>query len=270
MSTFVQPVTTKRDWSRRVRRAAELGERFAFVKEILDFYGRVLTLQQSIFDGIAVPPDASAEGAQPFRMRVDVAAAGRHLPALLSLAEAQGPAKLAQEAKVLGGLSHQDREDLLRDYLGGEAEPHAFFARALLQPYAERLAASLPDTPYTGDRFVCPICGSRPQAAVLRPEGDGGKRFLLCSLCLTEWEFRRILCAACGEENHQKLPRYSAEDLAAVRVEACDTCHFYLKSIDMTVDGLAVPLVDEVATVPLDLWAAEHRYKKIEGNLMGF
>jgi formate dehydrogenase maturation protein FdhE len=36
------------------------------------------------------------------------------------------------------------------------------------------------------------------------------------------------------------------------------------------VDGLAVPLVDEVASVPLDLWAAEHGYKKLEANLMGF
>ena len=117
---------------------------------------------------------------------------------------------------------------------------------------------------------MCPVCGARPQAAVLRPEGDGGKRFLLCSLCLTEWEFRRILCPVCGEEDYQKLPRYSAEDRAAARVEACDTCHFYLKSIDLTVDGHAVPLVDEVATVPLDLWAEEHGYKKAERNLMGF
>ena len=78
------------------------------------------------------------------------------------------------------------------------------------------------------------------------------------------------MCPVCGEEDYKKLPRYSAEDLMAVRVEACDTCHFYLKSIDMTVDGLAAALVDEVASVPLDLWAAEHGYKKAEPNLMGF
>jgi len=117
---------------------------------------------------------------------------------------------------------------------------------------------------------VCPVCGSKPQVAVLRPEGDGGKRFLVCSFCLTEWEFRRILCPICGEEDYQKLPRYSAEDLVAVRVEACDTCKYYLKSVDMTVDGLAVPLVDEIATAPLDLWAAEHGYTKVTLNLMGF
>jgi formate dehydrogenase maturation protein FdhE len=55
-----------------------------------------------------------------------------------------------------------------------------------------------------------------------------------------------------------------------VRVEACDSCNHYLKGVDMTVDGLAVPLVDEVATAPLDLWAGECGYTKISPNLMGF
>ena len=55
-----------------------------------------------------------------------------------------------------------------------------------------------------------------------------------------------------------------------MRVEACDTCKYYLKSVDMTVDGLAVPIVDEVATAPLDMWAIEHGFSKISPNLMGF
>jgi len=140
----------------------------------------------------------------------------------------------------------------------------------LFQPLAEHLAVAQGTQLEGFSGSVCPLCSAKPQVAVLRPEGDGGKRFLVCSLCLTEWEFRRILCPSCGEEDYQKLPRYSAEDLAAARVEACDTCEYYLKSVDMTVDGHAIPLVDEIATVPLDLWAAEHGYTKISLNLMGF
>jgi FdhE protein len=270
IETFAQSAKMNSNWDKRVQRAAELAGRFAFAKEILDFYGRVLTVQQSIFEGISSPSVATKAGEPSFRSRLGAVDACAHLPALLSLAEQYGPAKLAEKARTMRGMSDEQQPRMLQNFLGAEAAPNAFFARALLQPYAERLAADSASSPLTGDRFVCPVCGSHPQAAVLRPEGDGGKRFLLCSLCLTEWEFRRILCAACGEENHKKLPRYSADDVAAVRVEACDTCHLYLKSIDMTVDGLAVPLVDEVATVPLDLWAAEHGYKKIEPNLMGF
>lgn len=258
------------EWEKRVRRAADLAERFAYAQEILAFYGEVLRLQQKIADEISAPPAAPAENEELFRMRLDVRDAGRHLPALLSLVERKGTAKLAEEAKPIGDLSQEQQREIVQKFLAGESSPHAFFARALLQPYAERLAMASSAPPAAGDRFTCPICESRPQAAVLHPEGDGGKRFLLCSLCLTEWEFRRILCPACGEQDYKKLPRYSADDHEYVRVEACDTCHFYLKSIDMTVDGLAVPLVDEVASVPLDLWAAEHGYKKLEANLMGF
>jgi FdhE protein len=104
---------------------------------------------------------------------------------------------------------------------------------------------------------------------VLRLEGDGGKRFLLCAFCSQEWEFRRILCPTCGEEAEGKLPVYVAEQLAHVRVEACDTCKFYLQTVDLTKDGHAVPLVDDLAAIPLTLWAHEHGYTRLQPNLLG-
>ena len=116
---------------------------------------------------------------------------------------------------------------------------------------------------------ACPRCGAKPVAAVLRPEGDGGKRFLLCSICFTEWEFRRVLCPNCGEEAPEKLPVYTAEEYPHIRVEACETCKVYIKSIDMTRDGLAVPEVDELASVAVDLWAKEKGYTKLQPNLFG-
>src|SRR5262249_58924434 len=67
----------------------------------------------------------------------------------------------------------------------------AFFAQALLQPYAEFLAANA-GSASDGSAPLCPFCGSKSLLSVLRPEGDGGKRFLLCSLCFTEWAFRRL------------------------------------------------------------------------------
>lgn len=62
---------------------------------------------------------------------------------------------------------------------------------------------------------------------------------------------------------------YSAPEIAHVRVDVCDTCHTYLKSIDLTKTGLAVPIVDELAVIPLDLWAREHGYQKLQVNLLG-
>jgi FdhE protein len=105
---------------------------------------------------------------------------------------------------------------------------------------------------------------------VLRPEGDAAGRWLSCSFCLREWAFRRLICPWCQEEDKEKLSRFSSEEWPSVHVEACDTCRRYLKAIDMTVDGLAVPLVDEAAFSVLDVWATDRHYTKIVPNLMGF
>ena len=74
---------------------------------------------------------------------------------------------------------------------------------------------------------------------------------------------------SCGEEDVQKLAVYQAKEFPAVRVEACDSCRSYIKSVDLTKDGHAIPAVDELATIPLNLWAAEHDYRKLQTNVLG-
>ena len=115
----------------------------------------------------------------------------------------------------------------------------------------------------------CPCCAEKPVAAVLRPEGDGGTRFLLCWLCFTEWEHCRRGCPNCGEADADKLRVYTAEEFPHIQVESCETCRVYLKAIDLTRNGRAVPEVDELASVTLDLWATEHGYTKLQSNLFG-
>src|SRR5579871_2639466 len=69
--------------------------------------------------------------------------------------------------------------------------------------------------------------------------------------------FRRILCAACGEEREEKLPVYVAEQFPHIRVECCDTCKHYLRTVDLTKNGNALPEADDLAAIPLTLWAQE-------------
>jgi formate dehydrogenase maturation protein FdhE len=66
-----------------------------------------------------------------------------------------------------------------------------------------------------------------------------------------------------------KLAIYSARAIAYVRVEACETCRRYIKTVDLSKDGRAVPIIDELATIPLNLWAARHGYTKPRVNLLG-
>jgi FdhE protein len=194
----------------------------------------------------------------------------------LDLLEKQSPAALAAHARHIRSQGQTAWENLLGEFWNsglleaGGAEPmDEFVARAFLQPCAEfQVSAMLPPVlPMTVCR--CPRCNSLPVVGLLRPEGDGGKRFLQCSFCSQEWEFRRILCAQCGEEQEQKLPVYVAEQFPHIRVECCDTCQHYLRTVDLTKDGNAVPLVDDLAAIPLSLWAQENGYVRIQRNLLG-
>jgi formate dehydrogenase maturation protein FdhE len=143
-----------------------------------------------------------------------------------------------------------------------------FFPRALLQPYAALLASQSAIPPAASVPSICPLCGALPLLGILRTEGDGAKRSLLCSFCGTEWNYRRILCANCGETDEPKLPVFIAEQFPHIRTEACDTCRTYLRTIDLTKDGHAVPIVDDLAALPLSLWAHEHAYSRLHPNLL--
>ena len=100
------------------------------------------------------------------------------------------------------------------------------------------------------------------------PDAQNTRR-LVCALCATAWVFPRSVCPGCGTSGDEGLQFHVHDALPHVRVEACRTCHHYLKSVDLRVAGLAVPLVDDLATVELDLWAAEHGLEKIAPNVLG-
>ncbi len=79
-----------------------------------------------------------------------------------------------------------------------------------------------------------------------------------------------MVCAACGEETSGRLPVYSeADKLPHLRIDGCDTCRRYLVGVDLRHDATAVPVVDELAALPLDLYAKERGLTKVVSNLMG-
>jgi len=252
----------KGSWDLRIARASELAKKNPAVFELLHFYQRLARFQKSVYEAVASSPEH------------DIAILPRHFPALLALIKEAGAPALQESAKALEQSSPEERLDLLTGFWQHEVDlrqlpvEYGFFAQALLQPYAEYLAERTNSSTQASPP-LCPFCGSRPQLAVLRPEGDGAKRFLLCSLCGTEWFFRRLLCPNCAEENKDRLPVFTAAEFDYVRVDACDTCHTYLKSIDLSKNGNAVPVVDELATLSLNMWAQEHDYQKVQPNLFG-
>jgi formate dehydrogenase maturation protein FdhE len=54
-----------------------------------------------------------------------------------------------------------------------------------------------------------------------------------------------------------------------VRIEGCEACRGYVKSIDLTLDARAIPEVDELVSLGMDLWAAREGFRRIEPGLAG-
>jgi len=257
-------------WRRRLQRAEDLAEADTASMSLIAFYAVLLRAQGDLYDRLSIL-DSRPSGS----LDSDLPALQPHLPPVLRAVASAAPESLATEARLLleAGNGRLDRALLAFWRAPSDRE---FFAKAIVQPYAQWLAETgvAPvgrDVPRAGTR--CPFCGGTPQLSMFRGAGDaaleGAGRSLQCATCLTSWPFRRVLCPHCGEEDERKLGYFHSPAFDHVRVEACETCRHYLKGIDLTRLGIAVPLVDEVASAPLDAWAGEHGYVKIELNLVG-
>jgi FdhE protein len=273
------------DYDARIRRAQHLGSIHFFAAQVMNFYGHLAAFQKRLQTQLSksLNRPSAAPATADFRSQLDLTPLLSEFPALLSLLQSAGPAPIADAARQFSIRSAPEWSASLTHYWTGggnagqsrseEEQPASevlteFILRVFLQPYAEFLAARRTTLQLEATASVCPVCNSAPLLGVLRPEGDGGRRCLVCSFCLHEWNFRRILCPACGEEAESKLPVYVAELFPHVRVEACDTCKLYVRTIDLTKDGNAIPLVDDLAAIPLSLWAHEHHYSRLHPNLL--
>jgi formate dehydrogenase accessory protein FdhE len=284
--------TVAPDYDARIRRAQYLSANYSFAAEVMNFYAQLAEFQKRLYASFpaAAPqePGAASSRTGEFRSRLDLALLLQHFPDLLALLQRVGTPPVADASRQLALQGPAAWITFLTEYwTSGSRQPSRaaqhpedqarqpaaealieFILRVFLQPYNEFLAHQRSAPPVAGTPNLCTLCDSPPLLGVLRPEGDGGKRFLVCSFCLNEWEFRRILCPTCGEETESKLPVYVAEQFPHIRVEACDTCKFYLRTVDLTKDGHAVPVVDDLAALPLTLWAHEHGYGRANANLL--
>jgi formate dehydrogenase accessory protein FdhE len=270
--------TGEAEYDARIRRAELLAGRLPAAREFLEFYKHAASFQKALWTVITDSKQGKPRSMPTLAVRseLDLTLLLPEFRGYLSAIEQHAPPALEDSARQMALLPSDAWIASLEAYwkhagtydqqVGAFAQ---FLPRAFLEPYAEFRGALAARAPLIGTTRLCPLCGSRPLLGVLRPEGDAGKRFLLCSFCLQEWEFRRILCPTCGEEAEDKLPVYVAEDTPHVRVEACDTCKFYLRTIDLTKDGNAVPLVDDLAAIPHSLWAHEEGYWRLQPNLLG-
>ena len=191
---------------------------------------------------------------------------------IIRYAAETGPETLSGDARARQkDLAATARARLLVYWAGDRSASEDYLSRAILRPYVQFLRSvnRPPDRAHKNGR--CPFCGGAPWVAARR-EGsltEGARRMLSCALCGGEWLFGRILCPSCFEGDPGRLPSFQSERHPTVRIEACETCHRYVKSIDLSEDARPIPEVDDLVSLSMDLWAAEQGFSRIEPGLAG-
>jgi FdhE protein len=252
----------------RAERAEVLSASASAVAEPLVFAAKLFRLQGRLAGAISARhADARfSGGAADLPRIVDL------LPPLLSFAAADGPSELAEAAETRAKddpttaatrlrVYWEDGRDALEDYL----------SRAFLRPFAEVLARAGIAADRPRHEGHCPACGSAPIVSFRKelPESNGAARYLVCGLCGTEWAFNRIRCPSCQEEDPTKLPGFQSDVHKNVRIEACETCRRYVKSLDLTLDARPLPEVDDLVSLAMDLWAIEEGWTRLEPGWAG-
>jgi len=299
------PAVLTAPWAARRARADALRERYPFARGPLALYRALVDVQEPAWTAARVDaPEAAAVpayAAERVLTGVVEATSAAGPKALADLIHAVvGRASIHDRAAMIRRwLDGEDQSPVERYLARASAGP-------VLEALGSR-GGAVEDTRADGRR--CPACGGLPQLSYIALPVEAlasGPRSLLCSRCASTWAYPRLTCASCGETDTAKLTILAEEgteeralsgstvrglqgrdDSAApsgaasrprevgrprfphMRIDACTTCSRYLVSIDLGRDPRAVPPVDELAAIPLDLYAQESGFTKVVPNLMG-
>jgi len=129
-----------------------------------------------------------------------------------------------------------------------------------MRPFLSRCAdAVMARTNFTGwIHGNCPLCGGEPDFSVITPAAE---RLLICSRCTTRWRFNQLACPFCLNEDRRRITSFATRD-GLYRLNGCDVCQRYVKAYDArNAPRPAMPVVDAIATLPLDAAAVQRGYR---------
>jgi FdhE protein len=269
-------------------------------KKVLEFFKEVMTEQYKIRQKInAVPLEIDKENLKvkikegfplvdKSNLKIDFALATKLFRRLCKvLSRSKKATRDAERINLALRSKHIDLPELFKQVCAGNDEyitevskklglkdgVLSFLAQSSIKPIFEAYASELKN--YVDQehwwRGYCPICGSEPAMAELKNEGGvEGARFLVCSICSYEWRFNRLKCPFCENDDHEKLRYFYAEkEGRAYRVDVCEKCKRYIKTIDTRELGEEViPPIEDIGTLHLDIIAQKEGYTK-EGITSG-
>ncbi|MCP4136123.1 MAG: formate dehydrogenase accessory protein FdhE [bacterium] len=152
---------------------------------------------------------------------------------------------LLEKYKEDTALNHSIQSLLKKDFeqlnkISGELkiglEEHLFVIINWLKPYFINLREQTYDPEVNPVNIsdwhepTCLFCGYYPDMSKII-EGKENVRVLHCGFCENEWQTRRLGCTVCKNVDHNTLGYYTYEDDPIYRVDYCDECKGYIKTL---------------------------------------
>jgi len=258
--------------------------------DILEFYKKVFIVQEDAAQHLHLKPVQIPEHVLSVKLEegfplihmsefvLDTGAADRLLEVLCRMAlnanqtlstAANGILETLQNGVIKSELLYKNLLDdndayfqQLADGINIDKKALTFFvytsAKPSLSVYAQKLSGHN-TSPGTWAKGICPVCGNSPGLAALEGQGE---RCLFCSFCWTKWRVQRIFCSFCENEDHESLHYFYSETESEYRMDTCDQCKKYLKTVDVRkIDRPFYPPLEQVSTLHLDMKAGEMGYQ---------
>ena len=118
---------------------------------------------------------------------------------------------------------------------------------------------------HKGESGLCPVCGSHPVASVVRVGERDLHRYLICSLCASEWYAPRARCTNC--ETPKEVSMLGDTRESALQGECCEVCRGYLKVMFQAKEPLIDAIADDLASISLDLALSSEGFSRTGRNL---
>ena len=137
--------------------------------------------------------------------------------------------------------------------------------RLYIRVFPHKSITSIPLETRAWEEARCPVCHAQPLLSWVLE----GKRRVSCSFCDTEGYVNRTGCPVCQrtEPQKQKVVVFDGEE--EVRMETCDVCRSYIKTVDGTLISRFPPEIADLMSLPLDIIVQEKGYARRSPNPIG-
>ena len=187
---------------------------------------------------------------------------------------------------ISSGLNN-DTEKYLRnffnynyDYLTRLKSDEIILFEGFLRPFLESMAIYLKNKDGQGpseynfndnlDNFsnTCSFCGSEPSYGFLKSDDETQNYLMLeCSKCGNAWRYYRVQCVFCGEEDPSGLEIFKSDEYGNACLQYCRICKNYFKIIDLRKDQTLIPEIEDILTIPFDIWMHKNMPLEISANM---